>query len=225
MDLRSTIARHVSIAGLLILAGLMALMWGVDVVDGADGVRDWSDNGIIPRRVDGLDGIAWAPLLHGSAEHLHGNLYGMLMLGLPVAVRGARRFLTVTVIAVLVSGVGTWLLGGSGSVHLGASGLVFGLGLYCIVGGLLERTPLSIVIAVLALVLWGQTLSGGLLPVDGVSWQGHLFGAVGGVVAAWTLHGSTTPWLRAPRLRRSRPPAQLTTVDALLDDIARRGPS
>jgi len=97
---------------------------------------------------------------------------------------GALRVVAVTAIVVLVSGFGTWLIGPERSIHIGASGVVFGYATYLISRGAFNRNLLELAIGVLVAVVWGGALLGGLLPEEGISWQGHLFGAVGGIVAA-----------------------------------------
>jgi membrane associated rhomboid family serine protease len=94
----------------------------------------------------------------------------------------------VTAIVALVGGIGTWLTAPDGTVHIGASGLVFGFASYLIARGAYTRRPLHLLGGLLVLAVYGTTLLFGLVPTPGVSWQGHLFGAAGGVVAARALH-------------------------------------
>ncbi len=97
----------------------------------------------------------------------------------------------------LVGGLGTWLIAPANTVHIGASGIVFGYAAYLVARGIFSRSAGQIVLGVVVLVVWGTTLLQGLVPEDGISWQGHLFGAVGGVLAARLLHR------RAVRAERS----------------------
>lgn len=168
---------------------MLAVMWGSEIIDVvADGRLDsW---GIRPRRVDGLDGIVLAPFLHSGFGHLLANTFSFLVLGGVIASGSAKRFFQVTVIVGLVSGVGTWLTGPARSIHIGASGLVFGYLTYLISRGFFARKLSYIAGGILIFLIYGGTLWG-LIPSPGVSWQGHLFGAVGGVLAAWALHGQT----------------------------------
>ena len=112
------------------------------------------------------------------------------MMGAIIAVAGAYQLLAVTAIVALVSGFGTWLTSPPGSITIGASGLVFGYATYLIVRGIFNRSFGQLLVGVLVVIVWGGALLGGLLPQPGISWQGHLFGAVGGVVTAWLLGGS-----------------------------------
>jgi len=83
-----------------------------------------------------------------------------------------------------VSGVGTWLTAPANSVTIGASGVVFGYATYLVSRGAFTRRLVDLGVGLVVIVLWGGALLGGLLPQEGISWQGHLFGAIGGVLAA-----------------------------------------
>ena len=170
-------------AGLWLLVAAAVLMWLVEVADLVAGGR-LDAYGIAPRDPDGLAGVLAAPLLHGGFAHLVGNTLPFLALGAVIALSGAARLLAVTAVIVLVGGLGTWLAAPAGTVHIGASGVVFGYAAYLIARGLTSRRPLQLAVGIVVLLLWGTTLLQGLVPQAGVSWQGHLFGALGGVLAA-----------------------------------------
>jgi membrane associated rhomboid family serine protease len=173
--------------GVIFVTVMAALMWVVEIVDQTvDGRLD--ANGIEPRQLDGLDGIVWAPFLHGGFDHLIGNTIPFVLLGCAIAIGGLVRVATVTVIVALVGGFGTWLIAPSNTVHIGASGIVFGFASYLVARGLYSRSLGQIALGVVVLAIWGTTLLQGLVPEDGISWQGHLFGAIGGVLAARLLH-------------------------------------
>ena len=89
-----------------------------------------------------------------------------------------------TVVVALVSGLGTWLVAPEHSIHIGASGVVFGYATYLISRGFFNRSLFELLIGAVVGVVYGGALLGGLVPEDGVSWQGHFFGAVGGILAA-----------------------------------------
>ena len=176
------------INGFIFVAVMAALMWAAEIVDQvADGRLD--ANGIEPRELEGLDGIVWAPFLHGGFDHLIGNTIPFLLLGFAIAVGGLVRVATVTVIVALVGGLGTWLIAPANTVHIGASGIVFGFASYLVARGLYSRSLAQIALGIVVMAVWGTTLLQGLVPEDGISWQGHLFGAVGGVVAGRALAG------------------------------------
>jgi membrane associated rhomboid family serine protease len=166
---------------------MVAVMWVVEIVDAVAG--DLDSAGIRPRDADGLVGIVLAPFLHGGFGHLIGNTIPFLVLGAGIALGGLARVLAVTAVVALVGGLGTWLTGPENSVHIGASGLVFGFATYLVVRGVYTRRALHFAGALAVLAVYGTTLLFGLVPTPGVSWQGHFFGGVGGVVAARLLHG------------------------------------
>ncbi len=176
-----------STAGIWI-AGFVAVLWVAEVVDTLLG-NSLDDEGIRPGSTDGLVGIVFAPLLHAGFGHLVANTVPLLVLGFLVLLSGFSRGLLVTAVVWVVGGLGTWLLGGAGTVHLGASGLVFGWLAFLLVRGFFSRRPAEILVGVGVLLVYGGLLLGVPPGTPGVSWQGHLFGAVGGVLAAWWLSG------------------------------------
>jgi membrane associated rhomboid family serine protease len=170
-------------SGLMVVGVLAALMWVGEIVDQIAGGR-LDGYGIQPRDADGLSGIVTAPFLHGGFDHLIGNTVPFLLLGATIAFNGAVRVAAVTAIVAAVGGLGTWLVAPANTNHIGASGIVFGYAAYLVARGIFSRKPLQIALGVLVVAVWGATLLRGLAPADGISWQGHLFGAVGGVIAA-----------------------------------------
>lgn len=170
-------------AALQVLGAMVALMWCLEIVDVLLG-GDLDRHGIRPRDLDAVPEIASAPFLHVGFGHLIGNTIPFLAMGAAIAWAGLRRLLAVTGIVGLVSGAGVWLIAASGSVHLGASGLVFGYAAYLISRGLFSRRIGELVLGAVVVGVWGLTLLGGLVPQPQVSWQAHAFGAVGGVIAA-----------------------------------------
>ena len=173
-------------SGLVLVAAMIVLMWAVEVVDLAAG--DLDSAGIRPREPEGLVGIVASPFLHGNFGHLLGNTIPFAVLGVAIALGGLVRVLAVVAITAAVGGLGTWLTAPDGTVHIGASGLVFGFAAYLMVRGVYTRQALHILGGLVVLLLYGSTLLLGLVPTPGVSWQGHLFGAIGGVVAARVVH-------------------------------------
>jgi membrane associated rhomboid family serine protease len=170
-------------AGVVAVLLLLGVMWVSEVVDTALGGR-LDGLGIEPRSVDGLGGVALSPFLHGGFGHLVANTVPFVVLGVLVALAGLARLLAVTAVVVVVGGLGTWLTAPSGTVTIGASGVVFGFAAYLVARGAFDRRPASLAVGLLVAVVYGTTLLLGLVPRPGVSWQGHLFGAVGGLVAA-----------------------------------------
>ncbi|WP_408898176.1 rhomboid family intramembrane serine protease [Nocardioides sp. R1-1] len=167
----------------LATAGFVVLLWAVEIVDVAASHRldGW---GIRPRTTEGLLGVLAAPLLHGGWDHLGANTVPALVLGFLTLATGLLRGLVATAVIWLAGGLAVWLLAGSGSVHLGASGLIFGWLTYLVAQGLVDRKPGEIAVGLVVLLVYGGVLWGVLPGQDGISWQGHLFGAIAGVVAA-----------------------------------------
>jgi membrane associated rhomboid family serine protease len=173
-------------SGLKLLAALVGLMWVSEIVDTAlHGALD--QYGIIARNPEGLVGIVTAPFLHVGFGHLISNTLPLVTLGALIAVSGAARLFAVTALVTAVGGLGTWLISPPNTITIGASGLVFGYAAYLIARGIFNRRLGQVLIGVVVVLVWGSALLGGLLPQDGISWQGHLFGGIAGVLAAWVL--------------------------------------
>jgi membrane associated rhomboid family serine protease len=169
--------------GLTLLA--IAVMWGIELVDSMF-LDDWFQRGgIHPRKVDGLDGIIWAPLLHVDWGHVAGNSVPLAVMGSLVATRGFRYWATITGSIVIAGGFFTWLLAG-GTNHVGASGVVFGYFGALLSAAWFERKPAPLGGALLAIFLYGSIVQG-LIPQPQLSWEGHLFGLLAGAVAARVL--------------------------------------
>lgn len=140
--------------------------------------------GILPYRVDGLDGIVFAHFLHADWDHLYGNSIPLILTGTFVLAAGGRRFVWSTALIMAVAGVGVWFTGGQGTVVVGASGVIFGyLGLL-FTRGIVERSWWNLAVVLLIGLLYGWSLLGILPTTSAVSWQGHLFGLIGGALAA-----------------------------------------
>ena len=172
--------------GVLFVAGTLAVMWAEEIADQAFNAN-WDRFGIRPRAADGLDGILLSPFLHDGFGHLVANSVPLLILGVVIALNGLARILAVTAITAAVGGAGTWLLAPANTNHIGASGLVFGFAAYLLARGIYSRRITHLLVGVLVAAVYGTGLLSGLVPTDGISWQGHLFGAVGGVIAARVL--------------------------------------
>ena len=172
----------------------VALLYLVELLDLLTD-HSLENNGIRPQTTDGLWGIIFAPVLHANWAHLIANTIPLLVLGFLMTLAGISRFVWATAIIWILGGFGTWLIGNVGSScgptdHIGASGLIFGYLAFLLVFGLFVRRVWDIIIGLVVLFLYGGVLLGAM-PVlhqcGGVSWQGHLSGAVAGVVAAYML--------------------------------------
>lgn len=169
-------------AGYILVAAMVAVMWVVEVIDEAAG--DLDQYGIRPRDTDGLVGIGTSPFLHGGFDHLMSNTVPFVVMGMAIALGGVMRVLAVTLIVMVVGGLGTWLVAPEDTNHIGASGVVFGYATYLLVRGFFNKSALELLMGLIVGAVWGTALLSGLLPREGISWQGHLFGAIGGIVAA-----------------------------------------
>ena len=170
----------------VLTGAFVALLWVLEVIDAATG-HPLDDYGVRPRTDEGLVGVVVAPMLHFGFDHLVGNTVPVLVLGFLTLATGIARGLAATAIIWVVGGLGVWLFAQPGSVHAGASVLIFGWIVFLVVRGLLDRRPVEILIGVAVFLLYSSALLGVLPGQPGISWQGHLFGAVGGFVAARSL--------------------------------------
>ena len=169
--------------GLALVAVAVGAMWTIELVDTVLLDDRLQGNGILPRRVDGIDGIAFAPLLHLGWPHLIANTVPFLVLGALVALWGWRRWLLVTVVVVVVGGGLTWALARPGN-HIGASGLVFGYFGYLVAAVFYQRRFWPVIPAAIAVVAYGSAIATGVAPTEGVSWEGHLMGVIAGFLSA-----------------------------------------
>lgn len=167
-----------------ILGALVGFMWVVHLVNALVFQGHLVALGVHPRTLLGLVGIFFAPFLHGSFGHLVSNTMPMLVLGAFVMMRRKRDLAIVSALAALVGGLGTWLIAPAATVHVGASILVFGYLGYLLARGIVERKLGSILGSLVVFFLYGGALFGVLPGQAGISWQGHLFGFLGGALAA-----------------------------------------
>lgn len=146
-------------------------------------------HGLVPRTLSGLQGIVFAPFLHGSVRHLLSNLVPLAVLSWLVMSEGGERYIRVAVLITLISGLMVWCFG-RGSIHVGASGLIFGLWTYLMARGWYQRSMSSVAIAMFVVVAYSGLVFG-FIPVPGVSFEGHIAGAVAGVLVGWLMHSKT----------------------------------
>ena len=166
---------------------ITAALWLVEVVDTLVFDHGLDRQGIVPRTWTGLDGILWAPLLHGGFGHLIANTVPLLILGGFVALDGLRRWTSVTLFILVVAGLATWLLARP-ATHIGASGVIFGYAGFLLVAGFVEKSIKGIAVAIVVGVLFGGMVLRGITPVSSwVSWESHLFGLAAGVLAAFAI--------------------------------------
>ena len=169
----------------VILLGFIAVFWLVELVDLYILQSYKLDRfGIIPREIIGLRGIIFAPFLHGNLPHLIANTIPFLTLGWLVMLQETTDFWRVTAVTMLVGGAGVWLIGQPDSIHIGASILIFGYLGFLLFRGYFQRNAPSIALSIIVGIFYGGLIWGVLPTRAGISWEGHLFGFLGGVIAA-----------------------------------------
>ena len=178
---------------LIILGGFVALIWLGELVDWIILNGSLDAFGVRPRTVDGLRGIFFMPFLHRGFGLLLANTIPIIVLGWLVMIRRTVDIFLVAAVTILVSGLGVWLFGGSNSVHVGASGLIFGFFGFLLARAYFERSLVAIALAIVVFLLYGGIIWGVLPGRNDVSWQGHLFGFIGGILAAYLLSARRRP--------------------------------
>ena len=168
---------------------MLAAMWLVFIASALSGGA-LIGLGVIPRNLIGLRGILFAPFIHASLQHLLANSIPFLILGWLVMLRDSRHFTNVTIAAMVGSGMVAWLFGAPGSVHVGASGVIFGYLGFLIVSGWYVRSLASVALSVFVTVVWGSLILGVMPGAAGISWQAHLGGFIAGVLTARTYRTS-----------------------------------
>ena len=210
---------------LIVMGAFLAVIWILQVVNWADGYRLDSEFGILPEHVSRLGEIFSAPFLHFSWQHIEGNSVPLFVLGVLAAYRSIGRFLLVSLIVAVTSGMAVWLFQSPNELTVGASGLIFGYFGYVLMRGFFDRNPIDVGVGLVAGALYWTILEVAIPGTPGVSWIGHVGGLVGGVLAAWLLR--TPADERRPVFKR-RPapaaggPAGAPSVDDLLNDLKKQ---
>lgn len=176
---------------LFVMAGLLALIWLIQVVNWADHYQLTLEYGIRPRIAGSLPDVLTAPFLHLSWAHIEGNSGPLFVFGFLAAYRGIRKFLSVTAVVILTSGAGAWLTMAPHTVGVGASGVVFGYFGYIMVRGFFDRRAVDMVIGVVMALCFAYQFAV-LLPHAGIGWQAHIGGLIGGVLAGWVFRERRT---------------------------------
>ena len=174
--------------GLRLVLGLAALMIVVQIINSVTG-NSLLHHGLLPRTLTGLQGVLFAPFLHGSVRHLLGNLLPFVVLSSLVLSEGVSRYVRVTVLIAILGGLMVWVVGRP-LMHVGASGMIFGLWTYLLARAWYQRSLLSLAVASVALIGYSGLLLG-FVPVPGVSIESHLCGAIAGIFVAWLMHGKS----------------------------------
>jgi membrane associated rhomboid family serine protease len=175
------------------MVGFLVLLWVIQAANWADGYRLDGVLGIQPHSLSHLPGIVTAPFLHVSWQHIEGNSVPLFVLGFLAAYRGVAKFLTVTAIVIVTSGLIVWLFQSGGSLTVGASGLVFGYFGYVLARGVFDRNWIDIAVGVVAGLMYYYILLVALPGTPGISWLDHSGGLAGGVLAGWLLRARRSP--------------------------------
>lgn len=171
--------------GLRTILGLATLMVVVQVFNSLT-ANSLLSHGLVPRTLSGLQGIVFSPFLHGSVRHLLSNLLPFIVLSWLVATEGLQRYIRVALLVALFGGLLVWMIGRP-SIHVGASGLIFGLWAYLLARAWFQRSLISFAVALVTLVGYSGLVLG-FIPVPGVSIESHLAGALAGIFVAWLMH-------------------------------------
>ncbi|MEA5485240.1 MULTISPECIES: rhomboid family intramembrane serine protease [Pseudanabaena] len=173
-----------------ILAASVATFWIIFILNEVIFGGRLNALGILPHRFIGLRGILFAPFLHGNFYHIAANTVPFVILGWMVMLRNTKDFYFVSFMSALVGGLGTWLIGRPNSVHIGASGVIFGYFGYLLFRGYFEKSFVAIAISIAIAIGYGGMIWGVLPTRSYISWEGHLFGFIGGILAAKLLSAS-----------------------------------
>jgi membrane associated rhomboid family serine protease len=172
---------------LVVMAAFLVLIWVLQVANWADGYRLDASFGIWPRNIGRVQDIFTAPFLHLSWNHIEGNSVPLFILGFLSAYRGVVKFVMVTLIVAVTSGLAVWMFQSGNELTVGASGLIFGYFGYVLVRGLFDRNLIDVGVGFAAAVMYWTILQVAIPGTPGISWIGHLGGLVGGVLAGWVL--------------------------------------
>lgn len=164
--------------------GFVCLLWIIQIVHAITGI-DFTTLGVFPRRVEGLPGILFTPLIHGSWEHLFSNSVSFLMLSVVLFWFYPRIAMKSIIWLYFLSGLGIWIFAQPNSYHIGASGVVYGMVSLVFWNGIFRRNVKSIILALIILMLYAGLFEGIVPGKEGISWEGHLFGGIAGIILAW----------------------------------------
>jgi membrane associated rhomboid family serine protease len=163
----------------------LALLWLVELINAATGRDLTQAGGIVARDFGSLIDVLTSPFVHGNIDHLTSNALPLFSLGLIAAIPSQKRFLLMTLVVIVIGGIGTWLTSPADTVTIGASGVVFGYFSYLLLRGVVDRRPADVLVSVGIAIAYGSYMWSAVgIGLTSISWQGHVSGLVGGVIAA-----------------------------------------
>jgi membrane associated rhomboid family serine protease len=199
---------------LWVMVGFLAVIWSVQVLNWALGYALSRQYGLQAWNPATLPDIVSAPFLHWSWEHIEGNSGPLFVFGFLSAYRGVAKFLSVTGLIILVSGLGSWFTADPHGIGVGASGVLFGYFGYVLVRGIFDRHLIDIVVGVVMALSFAYQFSG-LLPQEGIGWQAHVFGFVAGLLGGWLFRDRRRPKPAAASPQQDPRSALLKELDDL----------
>lgn len=176
-----------TIAEFKILLIIIVTFWIIEIIDYLIFKGQLDNFGIRPHKIIGLRGIFFAPFLHGNFSHLIANTIPFMTLGWLTMLQKTRHFYFVSLLSMIIGGLGIWIFGASSSVHIGASILIYGYLGFLLLRGYFQRNIPSILLSSVVFFLYGGLLWGFLPSSMNISWEGHFFGFIGGGFAAWAI--------------------------------------
>ena len=201
-----------------LMVGFIALIWVLQIFNWASHYRLDYDYGILPRSIGTLPYILTAPFLHFSLDHIEWYSGPLFVFGLLAAYRGVIKFLGVTLIVAVTSGLAVWLFQGGNELTVGASGLIFGYFGYVLSRGVFDRNLIDVLTALVMALSYAYILTVAIPGAPGVSWIGHLGGLIGGIASGWIFRTKrTVPGKgrgKVPGDPGARPPATTVAVPA-----------
>jgi membrane associated rhomboid family serine protease len=204
-----------------LMVGFIALIWVLQIFNWVSHNRLDDDYGILPRNIERLPEIFSAPFLHFSWDHIEGNSGPLFVFGLLAAYRGVKKFLGVTLIVAVTSGLAVWLFQGGNELTVGASGLIFGYFGYVLSRGIFDRNLIDVLTALVMALSYAYILTVAIPGTPGVSWIGHLGGLIGGIASGWIFRTRrTVPGAAAAKIPvdAGRPPDRTVAVPTTPDN-------
>jgi membrane associated rhomboid family serine protease len=197
-----------------VMAGFLAVIWVVQIANWLSGYALSYQYGVQAWNPASLPGIVSSPFLHWSWGHIEANSGPLFIFGFLSAYRGVAKFVGVTGLIIVVSGLGAWFTASPQSVGAGASGVVFGYFGYVLVRGVFDRHLIDVVVGVIMALSFAYQFAG-LLPQEGIGWQAHLFGFLAGLLGGWVFRDRARPRPAPPAPEQNPRSALLKELDDL----------